>query len=44
MKKIEYYNLINRCSSWKQLELNVLCKEQAISINENTSCKINLYI
>ena len=41
MEKIIYYNQLNRCSKWKQLELNVLCKEQAISLNKDTSYKIN---
>lgn len=41
MENIIYYNQYNRCSNWKQFELNVLCSKQAIRLNKDTSYKIN---
>ncbi len=41
MKNVIDYNSLNRCSIWKQLELNVLCKELAIILDKNTSYRIN---
>ena len=43
MKKITNYNLLNRCSNWKQLYICMLCKEQAINnlYSINSICSVS---